>query len=118
MNAQEPDWPEALATVTACKYEAGAGRAMAFGLTTSKYFRIAFNYFANDQLHTGEFTAEKFIPQGTLFPIRYNPEAPHENTHSKTSPATTLTRNPVIAIGIVGSVVLSLVWFAILRGCY
>jgi hypothetical protein len=82
MNAQEPDWPEALATVTTCKYEAGAGRAMAFGLTTSKHFRIAFNYFADDQLHTGEFTAENFIPQGTLFPIRYNPQAPHENTRT------------------------------------
>jgi hypothetical protein len=112
------DWPEALATVTACSYDAGAGRAMAFGLPTSKHFRIAFNYWANGELHSGEFTSEKAVPQGTLFPIHYNPEAPHENTHASNSATTALTRSPLIAVGIIGSIILSLVWFAILRSCH
>jgi hypothetical protein len=113
-------WPEAMATVTACKYESGAGRALAFGLPTTRHFRITFNYWAPnadniDELHTGELTSEKAIPQGTLFPIRYNPDTPHETTHSTTAPAT--TRNPLLIIGILGSAILSLAWLLILRGC-
>ena len=84
----QPDrdtWPEAMATVTACKYESGAGRAMAFGLPTTRHFRITFNYWAPNadgtpELHTGELTSAKAMPQGTLFPIHYNPETPHETT--------------------------------------
>ena len=117
---QHPNWPEAMATVTACKFDIGAGRAMAFGLPTGKHFRITFNYWARnaegkDELHTGEFMSAKAIPQGTLFPTRYNPEAAHENSHSD---AASITRSPILAIGIIGSVILSLAWFAILRGCH
>jgi hypothetical protein len=113
-------WPEAMATVTACKYESGAGRALAFGLPTTRHFRITYNYWAPnaeniDELHTGELTSEKAMHVGTLFPIRYNPETPHDTTHSTAAPE--LTRNPLLAIGIIGSVVLSLVWLLILRGC-
>lgn len=115
-------WPEAMATVTACKYEAGAGRATAFGLPTSRHFRITFNYWAPGELneptlHSGEFTSEKPVPQNTLFPIRYNPAAPHEHSRSQTSATAALTRSPWIAIGIIGSIILSLIWFALMRGC-
>ena len=104
-----------MATVTACKYEFGAGRALAFGVPSDKHFRISFNYWANDELHTGEFYSKTAIPQGHLFPITYNPEAPHEHSHSSATPT---TRNPVIAVGIIVSIILSLAWFAILRGCH
>jgi hypothetical protein len=110
-------WPEALATVTACHYDAGAGRALAFGIPTSRHFRISYNYFADDEIHTGQFTSAKPIPQGTLFPIRYNPDAPHQNSHD-TSSSPQGTRAPRLTIGIVGSIILSLAWFAILRGCH
>jgi len=114
-------WPEAMATVTSCKYEFTAGRALAFGLPTLRRFQITFNYWAPnanniDELHTGELTSEKAMHVGTLFPIRYNPEAPHETTQTALEP--TLSRNPLLVVGILGSVVLSLVWFLILRGCY
>ena len=109
-------WPEALATVTACHYEAGAGRALAFGIPTSKHFRISYNYFVDDQIHTGEFTSDKPIPQSTLFPIRYNPDAPQQNSRDAfNSPQT--SRTPLLTIGIIGSLILSTAWFAILRGC-
>ncbi|HEV2579085.1 MAG TPA: hypothetical protein VGU25_17905 [Acidobacteriaceae bacterium] len=113
-------WPEAMATVTACKYEFAAGRALAFGLPTARHFRITYNYWAPnadniDELHTAELTSEKAMHVGTLFPIRYNPDAPHETTHSTAIPA--LTGKPLIIFGIVGSIVLSLVWLLILRGC-
>jgi hypothetical protein len=116
LTAEQATWPEALATVTACKYDFGAGRTLAFGIPTSKHFRISYNYFANDELHTGEFTSAKAIPQGHLFPIHYNPDAPHQNSHDASS--IPITRSPVIVIGIIGSIILSLAWFAVLRGCH
>ena len=116
----DPTWPEAMATVTACKYEFGAGRALAFGIPTTKHFRITFNYWAPNpegkpELHSSEFMSEKAIPQGTLFPITYDPEAPHHHSHS-TTPST--SRTPVLVVGIIGSLILSLAWFAVLRGCH
>src|ERR1700761_1751727 len=115
-----PLWPEAMATVTACKYESGAGRALAFGLPTTRHFRITFNYWAPNpdgtpELHTGELTSAKAMPQATLFPIHYKPETPHETTNSAATP--TATRNPLLIIGTLGSAVLSLAWLLILRGC-
>jgi len=110
-------WPEALATVTACTYDAGAGRALAFGLPTTRHFRIAYNYFADDQFHTGQFTSAKPIPQGTLFPIRYNPDLPHQNSHDNSN-SPQPSRTPLLLFGIAGSVILSLAWLIILRGCH
>lgn len=117
LTTDQATWPEAIATVTACKYDAGAGRALAFGIPTTRHFRIAYNYFVKDEIHTGEFTSSTPIPQGTLFPIRYNPDAPHHNSHAA-SPDPQAMRAPILTIGIVGSVILSLAWLAILRGCH
>ena len=117
LTLEQAKWPEALATVTSCKYEFGAGRAVAFGIPTNKHFRISYNYFADDELHTGEFTSAKAIPQGHLFPIRYNPNAPHQNSHDKAS-APQSTRAPLLITGAIGSLILSLAWFAVLRGCH
>jgi hypothetical protein len=96
MTSGESSWIEVLATVITCEYDAGVGRALAFGIPTTKHFRITYNYFADDELHTGEFMSAKAIPQGTLFPIRYNPDV----------------------VGISGSLVLSILWFAVMRGCH
>jgi hypothetical protein len=116
LTTEQLQWPEALATVIACKYEFGAGRALSFGIPTSKHFRISYNYFADGAIHTGEFNAAKAIPQGHLFPIRYNPDAPHQNSHDASTAA--ISRSPVLVVGIIGSIVLSLAWFAVLRGCH
>lgn len=112
---QSADWPQAMATVTACTYTAGAGPAMAFGLSTSRHFLIAYNYFVDDVLHTGEFASKKAVPQGTLFPLAYNPNAPHENEKSTSFPT---SRSPILAVGIIGSVILSLAWLLVLRSCH
>jgi hypothetical protein len=103
-----------MATVTACRYNAGAGRAMAFGLP-SRHFQITYTYWAAGELHTAQFASDKAIPQDTLFPIRYDPELPHRNTHpaSAASP-----RSPILAIGLIGSILLSLAWLLLLRGCH
>jgi hypothetical protein len=118
MPTDRETWPQAMATVTECRYDVRAGRALAFGLPSGKHFRIRYNYNADGQLHTGEFYSATAIPQNTLFPIRYNPAATHDHTHE--SSAATTPPNPrraMLLIGIAGSVILSLAWLLILRGC-
>jgi hypothetical protein len=109
-------WPEALATVTSCRYEFGAGRALAFGLPAGKHFRIGYNYFADGEFHTGELLSAKPIPQNTLFPIRFNPDAPRDHIHAHAAAGS--RRGPLLAFGVAGSILLSLAWLAILRGCH
>jgi hypothetical protein len=113
---EQGSWPTAMATVTSCTYTAGAGRAMAFGAPTKKHFLIAYNYWANGELHNGEFRSATAIPQGKLFPIAYNPDALHEHDHEQV--VAVPSRRPVIVIGVIGSIVLSLAWFGILYGCH
>ena len=101
-----------MAEVTECRYDVRAGRALAFGLTTQKHFRIAYNYRVGTDLHTGEYFSETARPQGSLFPIRYNPDMPHLS-HSSGAPKPV----PLLVIGVVGSIALSLVVLLVLRGC-
>jgi hypothetical protein len=108
-------WPEVIATVLECHYDMRAGRALAFGVPGSKHFRIRYNYFANGETHEAELYSATAMPQHTLFPVRYNPADIREHTHTDGSP--TSTRNPLIAFGVIGSIILSLVWLLILRGC-
>lgn len=116
MRTDEPaEWPEAMATVTSCTYEMRAGRALAFGLPSGRHFRIVYNYWAGEALQTGELYAAKAMPQGSLFPVHYDPALPHASRHGEgAGPA---PRIPLLAIGIAGSVILSLAWFLVLRGC-
>lgn len=109
-----PPWLETTAEVIACKYEFGAGRALAFGIPTSKHFLITFTYYAHGKTYTDEFTSRTYLEQGRTFTLSYNPLNPRQNTKS-TSPST--GRMPLFAIGIAGSVILSLIYFAMLRGC-
>ena len=110
----EAEWPEAMAEVTACHYDVRAGRALLFGLTTKKHFRISYNYLAEGELHTGECFSETALPQGTLFPIHYDPDLPR--THRSDADGRP-TRIPLLAIGVAGSLLLSLFWLLMMRGC-
>ncbi len=87
---------------------------MAFGLPTSKHFLITYNYEVDGKFHAGEFRSVTAIPQGSLFPITYNPEAAHEHDHEQ---ATVPTRAPLLVFGVVGSLAASLLWAAMLHGC-
>lgn len=115
----EPAWVAVEATVTTCRYQSPGLSILAFGFQTGEKFRITFDYYAHGQLYSGEFQSPTAIPQNEHIPITYNPLHPEQNsrTHGPTaSPAT--TRTPIIAIGITGSIILSLLWLAILRGCH
>lgn len=113
LSTDQSGWPEVIATVTDCKYDVGAGRALAFGIPTRKHFVIHYNYFANGEFHTGELRSAKPFPQGHLFPIRYDPDAPHE--HKDVLSTKSSNRNPILVIGIVVSFLLLFLWRVILR---
>ena len=112
-DSKQP-WLETEAKVTSCKYEAGAGQALAFGIPASKHFLITFSYYAHGKTYTGEFISPIYLEQGATFPTSYNPLAPEQNSKSSTTPT---TRTPLFVIGIAGSITLSLLWLVFLRGC-
>jgi hypothetical protein len=112
-----PAWIATEATVTTCRYQSPGLSTLAFGFQTTQKFRITFDYYAHGQLYSGEFQSPIAIPQNERIPITYNPLDPQQNSRALI-PNPTSTRPPLIAIGIAGSVVLSLLWLAVLRGCH
>lgn len=114
MTTTDPSWLETQAEVVACKYESGAGQALAFGIPTRKNFLITFTYHAHGKNYTDEFTSLTYLEQGATFLITYNPLAPQQNSKSAAIPT---TRTPLIAFGIAGSIILSLIWLALVRSC-
>lgn len=110
----QPDWPEAIATVLTCRYDARVGRAIAFGLPSTRRFRITYNYWANGELHEGQCFSDKAHPQGTLFPIRYDPNLPHR---SRGANAPTAPRPLWIAFAFAGVLVAASAWLLALRSC-
>lgn len=113
-------WIATEATVTTCKFQfAGLGN-LAFGFSRQEKFRITFDYYAHGQTYSGGFQSPVAIAQNEVIPITYNPLNPQQNSRDPdiASAGATTTKPPLIAIGIVGSIVLSLAWLAILRGCH
>jgi hypothetical protein len=113
----EPPWIATEATVTTCRYQSPGLSTLAFGFQTSKKFLITFDYYAHGRLYSGDFQSSIAIPQNEHIPITYNPLHPEQNSRNHGSTSNTTARTPIFAIGIAGSVVLSLLWLAILRGC-
>lgn len=112
-------WIATQATVTTCKFQfAGLGN-LAFGFSRQEKFRITFDYYAHGSLYSGEFQSPVAIAQNDVIPITYNPLHPQQNSRDPdvASAEAGTAKPPLIAIGIFGSIVLSLAWLAILRGC-
>ena len=118
MSAAEP-WIATEATVTTCRFQFAGLSNLAFGFSTQQKFRITFDYYAHGRLYSGEFQSPVAIPQNERIPITYNPLNPQENSRDTSPSAAALSpgKPPLLAVGIVGSIILSLVWLAILRGC-
>ena len=89
---------------------------LTFGIQTGEKFRIEFDYYARGRLYSGEFQSPVAIAQGERVELSYNPLNPNENSRSSGS-AAGLGRSSLLAAGVAGSVVLSLVWLALMRGC-
>ncbi len=108
-------WVETSATVTACKYQFARMNTLTLGFSIDKGpFRISFSYYAHGRTYDDTFMASSYMEQGAVFPISYNPLVPQEN--SKSAAAST-TSAPLFAIAIAGSIILSLIYLAFLRGC-
>jgi hypothetical protein len=116
-QSAKPPWLETEAKVTACKYGPSRMNTLTLGIPTDKnHFLITFTYHVHGhgQTYTDEFTSPTYLEQGATFPITYNPLAPQQNNRSAATP---ITKTPLFAIGIAGSIILSVVWLALMRGC-
>ena len=116
MNEEEP-WIATTATVTTCRFQSPGLSTLAFGFQTSEKFLITFDYYAHGRLYSDEFQSPVAIPQNETIPLTYNPLDPQQNNRTNHPSATPERKPPLIAVGIAGSIVLSLLWLAILRGC-
>jgi hypothetical protein len=115
-----PPWLETQAEVTACHYEFARMNTLTLGIALdANRFSISFTYYAHAKTFSGELTSPVAIEEGKTFPIFYNPLNPQESRQSE-SGATGLgltSRSPLFAIGIVGSVIISLLYLAMIHGC-
>ncbi len=109
-------WIPVEGRVTGCRYQFRAGSALAFGVQLGEKFRITFDYDAHGQLYSDQFQSPIAIAQGEPVPLKYNPLHPAQNTLSGRD-VESAGKPSLLAIGIAGSIVLSLAWLAILRGC-
>jgi hypothetical protein len=112
---EESGWIETTATVVSCNYQFARMNTFRLGVHSGEKYRIAFDYVAHGQTYSDEFQSAVAIPQNEQFSIRYNPLAPQQNDRS--SGVGSVGRAPLLALGVAGSIVLSLLWLAVLRGC-
>jgi hypothetical protein len=113
-NAQ-PMWLETQANVTACKYQFAGRNALILGIpANSSHFLITYTYRAHGKTFNDQFSSPTYLEQGSTFPVSYNPLSPQQNSKSRSSPA---ANSPLFAIALAGSVFLSVLYFASMRGC-
>jgi hypothetical protein len=112
----EPEWVATEGTVTSCKYQFAGLSNLAYGFSTQEKYRITFDYYAHGQLYSDEFQSPVAIAQNERIPVSYDPLNPERNSRSS-GPDVKASASPVIAVGIAGSVILSVGWLMVLRGC-
>ena len=115
-SSADPPWIEIQATVTSCRFQFARMNTFALGFQTGEKFRIAFDYYAHGRLYSDEFQSAVAIAQNERIPISYNPLHPEQNSRTS-GPNASPARNPLIAIGVAGSIILSVVWLTMMRGC-
>ncbi len=112
----DPHWIATTATVTTCRYQFARMNTFTLGIQTQDKFRITFDYYAHGHLYSDEFQSPIAIPQNERIPVSYNPLDPKQNSRGRSqSPGN--QRGSLIGFGIAGSIVLSLAWLLVLRGC-
>ncbi len=112
-----PPWLETQAEVIGCHNVFARMNTLTLGIaTSSKRFRIYYTYYAYATTSSDEFTSPVAMEQGKTFPVFYNPLNPQENRQSVPGAVCT-SRNPLFALGIAGSIVISLLYLAMLHGC-
>jgi hypothetical protein len=108
-------WLETAAEVTACRYEFARMNTLSLGIATERnQFIVSFSYYAHAKTFSDECTSPVAMRQGETFPVFYNPLNPQQNSRSESASA---TRAPLLALGIVGSIVIALLYLAMMSGC-
>ena len=108
-------WLETQAEVTACRYEFARMNTLSLGFATSrKQFVVSFSYYAHAKTFRDEFASPVAMGKGETFPVFYNPLNPQQNSRSASVP---MTGMPVFAYGVAGSIVISLLYIAMMGGC-
>lgn len=108
-------WLETQAEVTACRYEFARMNTLSLGIATSRnQFIISFSYYAHAKTFCDEFISPVAMGKGETFPVFYNPLNPQQNSRSESAPT---SRVPVFAYGVAGSIVISLLYLAMMGGC-
>ena len=108
-------WLETQAEVTACRYEFARMNTLSLGIATSRnQFIISFSYYAHAKTFCDEFTSPVAMGKGETFSVLYNPLNPQQNSRSESAPT---SRVPVFAYGVAGSIVISLLYLAMMGGC-
>jgi hypothetical protein len=108
-------WLETQAEVTACRYEFARMNTFSLGFATSpNQFMVSFSYYAHAKTFCDEFTSPVAMGMGETFPVFYNPLNPKQNSRSEAAPT---GRVPRLAYGVAGSIVISLLYLAMMGGC-
>lgn len=108
-------WLETQAEVTACRYEVARMTTLSLGFATSpNQFMVSFSYYAHAKTFCDEFTSPVAMGTGETFPVFYNPLNPKQNSRSEAAPT---SRVPPLAYGVAGSIVISLLYLAMMGGC-
>jgi hypothetical protein len=108
-------WLETQAEVTACRYEFARLNTLSLGIgTRPNQFTVSFSYYAHAKTFSDEFTSPVARGKGETFPVLYNPLNPQQNSRSESAPT---SRVPVFAYGVAGSIVISLLYLAMMGGC-
>ncbi len=114
-SAPDARWLETQAEVTGCRYEFARLNTLTFGIPPrNNRFLISFSYYAHAKSYHDEFASPVALDKGEKFTVCYNPRQPAENSRSAANPT---QRSPLLALGIIGSVVFSLLYLGIIYGC-
>ena len=108
-------WLETQAEVRGCRYEFARMNTLSLGIATRpNQFVVSFNYYAHAKTFRDEFTSPVAMGKGETFPVFYNPLNPQQNSRSEAAPT---SRVPPLAYGVAGSIVISLLYLAMMGGC-
>ena len=109
-------WVATQATVTTCRFQFARMNTFTLGIQTQDKFRITFDYYAHGRLYSDEFQSPIAIAQNERIFLSYNPLDPQQNSRGRATSAGP-AGGSLIGFGIAGSIVLSLAWLLVLRGC-
>ena len=109
-----PTWMETEARVTACRYEFARMNTFTLGIAANTdKFTISFTYYAHGRTYSDNFISPVARAQGETFSVSYNALNPRQNTKSASNSTNT---SELFAIGIVVYILLSILFFTMVRG--